>query len=227
MTPTKHKAIQTALVGNWEMAITINEEILQEDPQDIETLNRLAFAYTVVGKTDHAKKAYRRVLQIDIFNPIAIKNLKRLGDFVQNSIHAHQPMNNMFLEETGKTKIVGLINTAPTKILRTLQLGQQLKLSIKRSKIFIIDEDNQYIGMLPDIIGRRLIKFIEGTNTYEVCVKAVEDNRVTVFIKEIKRAAKFKDQPSFIAAENNPLSFKKELNKQRIQSRLASEEDED
>src|SRR6185437_10139517 len=110
----KHQAIQATLEGNWELAITINEALLKENPSDIETLNRLAFAYTVVGKTSHAKNAYQKVLEIDIFNPIAIKNLKRLGTSTPSvSINTHQLVTNMFLEEIGKTKIVTLINMAP------------------------------------------------------------------------------------------------------------------
>jgi Flp pilus assembly protein TadD len=79
MLPTalqKQQAIQATLEGNWELAIAINEDLLKGNPSDIETLNRLAFAYSILGKTTQAKKAYKKVLEIDIFNPIALKILK-------------------------------------------------------------------------------------------------------------------------------------------------------
>ena len=43
-----------------------------------------------------------------------------------------------------------------------------------------------------------MITFINGGNEYSACVKAVADNALTVFVKEVKKAAKFKNQPSFI-----------------------------
>lgn len=214
MSLQKQQAIQATLEGNWELAITINEELLKENPSDIETLNRLAFAYTVVGKTTHAKNAYQKVLEIDIFNPIAIKNLKRLGSpTAPGATTSHQFVTNMFLEESGKTKIVTLLNTAPMKIIQSLQVGQQVQMCIKRLKIFVLDENNQYIGMLPDNIGSRLIKFLNGGNTYEVYIKSIEGHSVSIFIREKKRSARFKNEPTFISGEKHALLFKKNLTK--------------
>lgn len=211
MIPRKQQAIQTALMGNWEMAIVINEEILKENPTDIETLNRLAFAFTVVGKIKHARNAYQKVLALDIFNPIALKNLKRLEETGSYKfLPTIQIVNNIFLEESGKTKIVTLINTAPPKVIKRLQVGQQLNLCIKRLKIFVLNNTNEYIGMLPDNIGKRLIKFVKGGNVYYIYVKAIENHSVTIFIKEKKRAARFKNQSSFGCIEKSSLSFKKE-----------------
>src|SRR5579859_6970355 len=136
----KHQAIQATLDGNWELAVTINEELLKSNPTDIETLNRLAFAYTVIGRSTHAKNAYKKVLELDIFNPIAIKNLKRLETGASLPSNTPQLMMNMFLEESGKTKIVTLINIAQPKVIQSLQIGQSITLCIKRLKIFVLDE---------------------------------------------------------------------------------------
>lgn len=213
MLPTalqKQQAIQATLEGNWDLAITINEDLLKGDPSDIETLNRLAFAYTIVGKTTHAKKTYKKVLELDIFNPIALKNLKRLGNNADSDTNgAPQLVTNMFLEENGKTKIVSLINIAPSKVIQSLQTGQALQFCIKRSKIFVLDKKEQYLGMLPDDIGKRLIKFLDGGNEYEVYVKSLEPHSISVFIREKKRSSKFKNQPTFVTGEKHTLLFKK------------------
>lgn len=207
----KHQAIQATLDGNWELAITINEDLLKDNPSDIETLNRLAFAYIVVGKTDHAKNAYKKVLEIDIFNPIALKNLKKLGVATHTSNGTTpQLVMNMFLEESGKTKVVGLINTAQPKVIQSLQVGQKLTLCIKRLKIFVLDENKQFIGMLPDIMSKRLIKFLDGGNEYDVYAKSIEGHSVSIFIREKKRSARFKNQPTFATGEMHALLFKKE-----------------
>lgn len=206
----KNQAIQIALTGDWEKAILLNEEILRENPKDTETLNRLAFALTALGKIKEAKEVYERVVSIDPLNPIAQRGLKRLNTPGNHSagIPSHL-VSNMFLEESGKTKIVSLLNTAPTKIIRNLQVGQTVMLSKKRMKIFVQDGNKEYIGVLPDDLGQRLIKFIDGGNQYEAYVKSANDNGVTVFIKEIKRAARFKNQPSFLFGDKTHLAISK------------------
>lgn len=204
MIPLKSQAIQTALMGDWNTAIQINQELLEENPNDLETLNRLAFALTVVGKIKDAKKIYRKVLDIDEQNPIALKNLKRLTNSNKKTFYNSQfilpnQINTMFIEETGKTKVIELVNLATPKIITNLMTGEILTLCIKRLKIFVLDGKKQYIGMFPEDIGKRLIKFIKGGNVYEACVKAIKDHHVVIFIKEIKRVPRFKNQPSFIS----------------------------
>ncbi len=200
------QAIQAILQGNWEKAIALSLVLVEENPQDVESLNRLAFAYTALGKTGKAKEIYQQVLEIDECNPIALKNLKKLADGSRKgTITSFSINNDMFLEEVGKTKVITLVNTAPPRVLRTLQSGQPLCLNIKRMKIFVLDERQQFLGMLPDNISKRLIKFIKGGNKYLIYVKALEDHSATVFMKEIKRSARFKNQPSFIVGEGQTL----------------------
>lgn len=207
MTPLKTQAIQIALTGDWDKAITLNKQILEEEPTNIDALNRLAFAYTILGKSKEAKQTYQKVLDIDAANPIALRNLKKLGPITSKTKLSIHISTNMFLEESGKTKIVTLINTAPAQVIKTLQMGQLLHLCIKRSKIFVQDEHKIFIGMLPDDIGKRLIKFLEGGNEYESYVKSAHDHEVVIFIKETKRVAKFKNQPSFLFGDKTKLAL--------------------
>lgn len=206
--PSKNLAIQTALAGDWQNATSINKALLNDNPNDIEALNRLAFAFTVLGKIKDAKATYKKVLELDSLNPIAIRNLKRLSDTKslgkglkkQSVTYVH----NTFLEETGKTKIIELVNLAQPRITANLRIGQPLSISIKRLKIFIQDTEKQYIGVLPDDIGKRLIKFIKGGNKYETFVRSANNHAVVVFIKEKKRATHFKNQPSFLQKNDKP-----------------------
>lgn len=211
MTPLRDQAIQTALAGNWNQAVTLNQKLLQEDPKNIEALNRLAFALFILGKPKRAKNAYEKVLGIDRLNSIAIRGLKRL-----NQARILQPLpsiqvNNAFLEETGKTKVVELINVASPKTVATIRIGQQLSLAIKRLKVFALNGQNQYVGMLPDNLAKRLIKLLRGGNCYEAYAKSVDQNRLTIFIRETKRSPKFKNQPSFIIADTRHILFGKHL----------------
>jgi len=213
MTPSKSQAIKTALHGDWHTATKINKALINNNPRDIEALNRLAFAFTITGKIKQAKSTYKKVLQIDPLNPIALKNIKRITG---TSLPANKknttisiPVNYAFIEETGKTKIVELINIAPSKVIATLAVGQMLDIYIKRSKIFLKEQNKQYIGVLPDDIGKRLIKFVRGGNKYGAYVKSANSHSVVVFIKEQLRKTKFRDQPSFLQTLGNSLMFEK------------------
>lgn len=205
MSLLKSQAIQTALVGNWDKTITLNKSILQEEPDDIDTLNRLAFAFLNQGNNKDAKSIYQKVLLLDMKNPIALRNLKRLGDVYIKKMNFR--LNNLFIEEPGKTKIIELINVADKKIVSHLRCGEKLNLNIKRMKIFALDQDNQYIGMLPDDLCRRLIKFIHGGNKYEAYTRTAESTKISIFIRELKRTKKFKNQPSFAYTEKTKLSI--------------------
>ena len=146
-----NQAIQTALQGNWQEAIAMNKTLLAEDPQNIDALNRLALAYAIVGKIKEAKLAYQKVVKIDPLNPIALRNLKKIKE---NKISAtpnstNPEINNKFLEEPGKTKVVELVNIAQPKIVESLRTGVSLEIYIKRLNLFAL-EGTLYIGVLPD-----------------------------------------------------------------------------
>jgi tetratricopeptide (TPR) repeat protein len=231
MSQLKSQAIQTALTGDWDNAILLNHSLLEENPHDIDTLNRLAFAYASTGNTKQAKELYQKVLQLDTQNPIALRNLKRLGSNGTN--HGKMPVigtthvSNLFIEEPGKTKVIELLNVADKKVIAPLRSGESVTLSIKRMKIFILDQNKQYLGMLPDDIGRRLIGFINGGNEYEAYIKSVDNNKVTIFARETKRTSRFKDQPSFIYSDRSKLTLSHGHGKHKAAKHVDHEEDND
>lgn len=202
MPTLKDNAIKLALDNNWEEAILVNKEILTESPKDIDSLKRLAYAFMQSGKFVDAKETYNAIIALDSTNPIATKNLRKLmalsqqKNGVSSSSHINH-MDNVFIQEAGKTKTVDLTNVADKKTLMSLQHGDDIQLIIKRSKIFALTSDKTFIGMLPDNVGIRLIGFMKGGNEYQACIKGVDDKNVTVFIKETKRAKKYINQSSF------------------------------
>lgn len=211
MTPLKTQAIQTALTGDWENAITLNESLLSENPDDIDTMNRLAFAYSSISNVKEAKRIYQKVLLLDAQNPIALRNLKRLAG---GNVSPSQPkpmsfshISTLFIEEPGKTKVIELLNIADKKVISPLRSGEEVFLSIKRMKVFVLDSQKQFIGMLPDDIGIRLIRFMNGGNVYEAFIKSVDNNKVIIFAREVKRTAKFKDQPSFTPTDKSKFTL--------------------
>lgn len=211
MVSLKSQAIKTALVGDWTNAISINQSILQEEPNDVDTLNRLAFALLSIGQKKEAKEHYEKVLTLDMHNPIAIRNLRRLNDPKSNKTPV--TINNLFIEEPGKTKVIDLINVADKKVISHLRSGEQVSVRIKRNKIFALDSENQYLGMLADDICQRLIKFMNGGNEYEAYIRTVDNNRVSIFMRETKRVKKYRNEPSFISNEKAKLSLEKSAKK--------------
>ncbi|OGG11466.1 hypothetical protein A2Z00_02875 [Candidatus Gottesmanbacteria bacterium RBG_13_45_10] len=194
-------AIAAALAQNWKEAIRINSAILKEQKNDIEALCRLAYAYLKTCQLTLAKKTYQTVLDLDQYNQIALKNLKKVGsmkkkDVEKNPINRLSPM--MFLEEPGKTKVVECIHLAPSQILSGLSAGQEVHLKAKNHCVEIRTANQTYLAALPDDMSFKLIKLLSAGNTYQSIIKSVEKNSLKILIRELSRGKRFAHQPSFI-----------------------------
>lgn len=202
------KAINAALSGNWKLAIDINKNILAQSPNDTDALNRLARAFAETGNVNSAKKMAKKVVNLDPFNSIALKSLEKwkgLKKFSKSSSKTQKPY--VFLEEPGKTKIVQLINICKENTISELDCGDELTLHSHGHNVNICTEDGKYVGRLPDDLSARLKKLIKVGNTYLVVVKNSNKDSVKVFLKELKRAEKVKDIPSFSADKIDYISF--------------------
>ncbi len=200
MLPLKDQAIKCALNNNWTEAIQVNQAILEENPKDIDALNRLGYSYLKYHDYKKSKEIFETVVSLDKTNPIAIKNLKKIQALSGNNVGENKNINNidgLFIQETGKTKAIELRNLADKKILLLLETADEVNLVIKRSKVFVQKPDKTYIGMLPDDIGMRLISLINGGNEYHAFVMSADDKKVTIFVREVKKSKKFANQPSF------------------------------
>ncbi len=201
-TALEEQAIKAALNQDWGKAIEINKKILEESPQNIPALNRLGRAYWEAGKIAQASQTYKKVLKFDRLNPIANKNLQRLARSGQNKNKREKKTpfvtsGQIFLEEPGKTKIVKLVRLAPPSVLAQLDNADPLRLVAKKRSISVVSEDNTYLGTLPEDLSLRLIKLIKGGNQYQAFVKNVDHQKLEIFIREVFRAKKFLNSPSF------------------------------
>ena len=197
---TEQDAIQAALGQSWDDAIRINNILLKQNKENVNVLNRLGFAYLQLGQISTAKKIFQKVIKLDEYNQIAIKNIKKLTlvrqkDLEKNSHSQRSPM--MFLEEPGKTKIVECVNTAQLQALACACPGDEVLLKTKKHAVEVRTSNDIYLGALPDDIAFRLIKFISGGNTYSVHIKSVGKNSLVLFIRELARGKRFTNQPSF------------------------------
>jgi len=200
------QAIQAALSSDWNKAHELNLQIIAQAPNDITALNRLARTEWELGNINEAQGLYQKVLELDKYNPIATKNLKRLClkkmphqyNFQQEN--AQKPLcSDLFLKEPGKTKLVKLLRLAPPEILSQLDNGDQVEI-VPRCHCIVVTQiiNKTYLGTLPDDITQRIGKLIKGGNHYQAFVKAVDRQHLEVIIRETFRSRKFRNSPSFL-----------------------------
>lgn len=197
------QAIDAALDSKWELALKLNRQIIKLDPQNVDALNRLAKAEMELGRVNQAKKYYSEVLKIDPYNPIALKNLKIMKSFKSNGPSCMPNVQgrlspSLFLQEPGKTKMVSLLKVAEPQKLSQAFCGMRVEMAIKNRKITVVDTGGNYLGVLPDDISHHLLRLAKGGNKYELFVKSIRVNSLSVIIKETFRSKKFKNQPSFL-----------------------------
>lgn len=198
----ENQAINAAVNFNWPEAVLLNEKIIKLDKKNLSAYLRLGFASSQVQKFANALKFYKKALTIQPSNNIARENIERLQ--VLNSRSAKKSKNsstyldpNLFLESTGKTKSVALVNIGQKNILAQLTVGEEIEMKFKKRKVEIRTKENEYIGCLPDDLSRRLLVFLKAKSKYRVYVKESNLNKVIVFINEESKGKKVQHYLSF------------------------------
>jgi tetratricopeptide (TPR) repeat protein len=179
------QAVTAAKNNLWQEAVTLNQQILDDDPTDVTALNRLGIALLQINKPKQAQTAFQQALKIDAKNKIAKKNLEKLK-------HHHTTTPNIgssqiFVEEPGKTKFIKLHRLAGKNVLEALTAGNQCELRVKKRYISI-EFSGQYVGALPEDISFRLTKLINTGNRYACYIKNADHHSCCVYLKEIKKS---------------------------------------
>lgn len=210
-------AILAALASRWQEAVKLNEKIINVEKDNIEALNRLARAHYFLGEDTKSQKYYKKVLELDPYNLIAIKNLEKLLKSTRSANgsprkagNGHTPiasgkmpsggtlnLSQIFLYEPGKTKLVNLLNLAPPSTLASLSCGEQVYLNPKNHAITILNLEGVYLGAFPDDLAHRLISLLAQGYKYEAYVKCTTTKMLAIFVKEVERSSKLATQPSF------------------------------
>ncbi len=200
----QEKAINQALKGSWEEAIKTNLEIQKLTKDNIDVLLRLGYSYLQVGEYEEAKKSYLKALKIQPGNQIAKNNLEKIkilslkkGKHVKNTGEKENLNPSLFLNVSGKTKIVALVNIGQANVLARLEVGEKTILKIKKRKIEVRNKNDEYIGAFPDDLSKRIMFFLENDSEYLVYIKESSKNCVEVFIKEERKGKKVEKFISF------------------------------
>ncbi len=206
------KAISAALAGNWEEALKINQAILSQQPDNLSALNRLAKAHLELGQITKARSAAKKVLAKDPKNKIATKTLEKTTKStktttIKNTKKGTHQDPQAFLEEPGKTRLVNLINLGDKRVLANLDSGDEVALVAHKRRVSINNLDGNYVGRLPDDLAAHLRKLIRFGNEYSALIKSLENHKVQIFIREVKRGEKVKQVASFPTEKVSYVAF--------------------
>ena len=182
-------AIALAMQGRWREAVAANQELIESFPNDVDAYNRLGKAYTELGEYALAREAYTKAIELDSYNIIAQKNLRRLSYLGEAGASAEAESDKArpehFIEETGKAGVVSLSHLAPREILARIVAGDRVYLKISDAALAVENGRGEYLGQVESRHAQRLIKLMEGGNKYAAAIVSSAEDRVTVIIREV------------------------------------------
>lgn len=222
------EAIALALQSRWQDAIKANESILELLPDDVETHNRLGRALMEVGKYAAARKAYGRALELDPRNRIAKKNLDRLAHLKKGTPKGarHRVVVDIFVEETGRARVVKLINLASKGLLARMAPGEEVILQAEGQRLLAKSGRGKYVGEVEPKYGVRLARLISLGNEYVAAINSLGANdEVKVIIREVYQHPNLAGHPSFPLREKE--GFRSYVRESLLRNRLEDEEQAD
>lgn len=194
-------AIALAMQGRWREAVAANQEIIESFPNDVDAYNRLGKAHTELGEYALAREAYTKAIELDSYNIIAQKNLRRLSYLGEGAVSAEAESDKArpehFIEETGKAGVVSLSHLAPREVLARIVAGDKVYLKISDAALAVENSRGEYLGQVESRHAQRLIKLMEGGNKYAAAIVSSAEDRVTVIIREVYQDPSQAGQLSF------------------------------
>lgn len=197
----ENQAVDAAIRGDWTKAVEVNAEMLKKNKENIPTLLRLGFAYLQLKKYEQSLTIYKRVLKIQPQNAIAGDYVEKI-DLRKKDTKIGLTTNvvldsNIFIELPGKTKAVSLSQLGQKSTLAKLMIGEEVYLFIRKHHVEIRTESDEYIGVLPDDVGVRLMYFLENESEYQIYIQEATLSNIIVFIREISKGKKVERLVSF------------------------------
>ena len=203
------EAVGLALQGQWQEAVAANRSILERVPDDVETYNRLGRALMEIGEYAEARKTYERTLELDGFNSIAKKNLNRLsliGKRVAKAsarkasarkADARKVVADIFVEETGRAKVVKLVSLAAKEVVAKMAPGEEVAPYVEGQRLLVKNKEGDCLGEVEPKYGARLAKLTKGGNRYIAAVHSLSDKEMKVIVREIYQHPSQAGRPSF------------------------------
>lgn len=195
-------AIALALNGEWERAAEVNRILLDLSPGDIEAMNRLGKALMEIGRYEEAREVLGEVTRTSPYNTIAKKNLARLDQLERTPAPSKQARKaggapQIFIEESGKSGTTVLQKPAAGTVVASIAPGDPVNLRVENGVINVYARENEYLGRVEPKLGNRLVRLIGGGNQYEAAVIGINDQGISVIIRETYRHPSLHNMCSF------------------------------
>ncbi|MBA3449612.1 MAG: tetratricopeptide repeat protein [Chloroflexia bacterium] len=189
------EARKAAFEGQWEDAVTLNQQIIDRFQKDADAYNRLGRAYFSLGNLDDAKEAYSKSLRADPANLIARRNLQRLEilrgqggrQTAEVSRPGPMPRTSAFLEEVGKTWVDELVNPGELPILADVSSGEELHLTEEDGRLVVRRAGGARMGEVEPKTGRRVLDLMASGNRYEIFALGLSGQTLRTILREIYR----------------------------------------
>jgi len=181
------EAIDLAMQGRWTEAIDVNSEIIENYPDDVDASNRLGRAFMETGQYSKAREAYGRAVELDPYNAIANRNLRRLNDLQDSDeaeVDAEGVEPHQFIEEIGKAGVVTLFDLAPKETRARMVAGDKVYLKVDGSYLNVENSRSVYMGKVDPKYAQRLVRLMLGGNMYTASVVKSTFDMMTVIIRE-------------------------------------------
>lgn len=195
------EAVNLAVQGEWLRATEVNKAILELFPDNVEAMNRLVKALIKLGRYGDARAVLDQVCEVAPYNNIAKKNRARLDQLAaspdatkqtkqtkqtkkSNKTVGAPPIFPIFIEESGKSGTTLLRNTAGNKAVLHVSSSDEVVLSTEKNTVTVRTLDGQLLGQVEPKLGNRLARLMDGGNRYTAAVVAVNDQGVSIIIRE-------------------------------------------
>jgi len=182
------EAIDLAMKGRWQEAVARNKDIIKSFPDDVDAYNRLGRAYMELGDYTQARGAYGKSVELDPYNAIANRNLRRLRDVkapAKVEVETDEVGPHQFIEEIGKAGVISLYDLSPKEIRARMVNGDRVDLKTEGSALAAYNTHGEFMGRVDTKHAPRLVRLMQGGNRYAaVVVRSVMDT-MTVMIREV------------------------------------------
>jgi len=195
-------AIALALKGDWERAAEVNQAMLEQFSDDPDAMNRLGKALMELGLYPKAREVLDRVTGIAPYNTIAKKNLARLASLEAAPTSATQmrkggTIPQLFIEESGKSGTTVLRKTGDGQAIAKIAPSDPANLLVENNAVNVYSHDGDYLGQVEPKLGQRLIRLIYGGNKYDAAVIGVNQQGISIIIRETYRHRSLQNVCSF------------------------------
>lgn len=231
----QEQAIELAAMNRWDEAAEINRQILKQLGEDTDTYNRLGKALMEQGMYTEAHGIYQETLRLIPTNSIARKNVARLDALIARGFGSGQANRKprqqvdlrMFITETGRTAITGLIDVPRIPAVDALVTGEKMEFRVAGKTVYVIDADGTVVGRLEPKLGQRLAELINGGNRYIAAIAQNDPRSVRLLIRETYQDPSQRNRISFPGKLGEGAAYVSSLRYEEYEDMLDDDSDVD